>query len=251
MPLAESFKGAAFYIAGTADPFTPPEAARIWFETGPQGTGRPRRSLFVELEGIGHFGTTDATHSEVIINFCGFPTFGNVIGADQHRWHRLLVTTALRAELGRGPFDDDALYCNLMGPENPPQPLQLLGGGQIHDGVTISSYCAEPISFVHAGPETLGLYVAAREADAPQLQLFLPSWFLLPPGVPIPGFQLTGFTRFDPHFPMYMGVEPAYTAGGIMNIDLPVLLSGFQVGFGWHVPRPEGSVVTDLMKVIL
>ncbi len=249
--LAESFKGNVFFLSGGADPLSPPEGVRWWFDRGPEGTGRPRRSLYVEVGGMGHFAATDATFNGVQVNFCGLPSFGTLSSDDQSAWARRFVTTCLRAELGLGAEDDENLYNALLAPDIAAEMVTTSSGAVQPIDYAVASFCAEPIGMARVSAGFLQIGVAKTDADQAHLHLFVGSGQGYVQPVAFPNFDFQGFERLDPEIPALLQVEGSFPSEGVTYVILPVMVSNLVVGAAWWMDRDGVFQATRLAKVVL
>ncbi len=249
--LAESFKGNIFFLAGGADPFSPPQGVRWWFDRGPEGTGRPRHSLYVEVGGMGHFAATDATSNGVQVNFCGFPTFGTLSSADQSAWARRFVTTCFRAELGEGASDDENLFNALLAPDIALETVTMTSGVVQPIDYAVASYSEQPIAMARVSAGFLQIGVAKRDGDQAHLHLFVGSGQGYVQPVPFPNFDYLGFERLDPEIPTVLQLEASFASEGVTYVILPVMVSNLVVGAAWWMDRDGVFQASRLAKVIL
>ncbi len=249
--LAENFKGNIFFLAGGADPFSPPEGVRWWFDRGPAGTGRPRRSLYIEVGGMGHFAATDATFNGIQLNFCGLPSFGTLSSTDQFAWARRFVTTCFRAELGGGADDDENLYNALLAPNIALETITTSSGVVQPIEYAVASFSTEPIAMARVSAGFLQIGIAKTEEDLAHLHLFIGSGQGFVQPVSFSNFDYPGFERLDPEIPVAMQLEGSFPSEGVTYVILPVMLSNLVVGAAWWIDRDGVFQASRLAKVVL
>ncbi|MCA9323185.1 MAG: hypothetical protein KDB53_20765 [Planctomycetes bacterium] len=247
--LAEEFKGASLYLSGNADPFTPPAAARFWFDRGPLGAGRPRRSLLLEFNGFGHFSITDSTLGNLNVAFCGYPTFGLVVGSEQHRSMRTATATFLRAELGVGAHDNDDLYATILGQDATNATVNLVAGGTINALSGIDSDCLEPIAFQSTAGPMVRFGFAGLSTDLMVLHAFLDDLHGFVQAFPMPSFNYPGYQRIDPAIPSAWYAVPAFPTVGLIQLEFPNLAPTIQAGLAARAIRTGSLVSTRLLKL--
>ncbi|MCB9831383.1 MAG: hypothetical protein H6807_02840 [Planctomycetes bacterium] len=242
LPLAENYQGAVYLLEGNDDLLVN-GSVDTWFQVFNQGSSTPRRNVKLSIDGMGHFGATDAaiTGSSMPALPCNVAYTDDMGLLDQHRLHRRFLATCLLAE--HDPATNEGRFLDLFGDGMRDETVYSNGiGGPASLSFSVEGNCrdtiiwAEERNFPWDGscgylgapirPNSVSYGILGQPGDEDVLALLVPTVLFggaCPTGVGYLNyciFELYNFIGF-----------PSLSIGGsgLRECNLPILGGGVQV----------------------